>query len=133
MYCGVDIIEIERIARLSLRARFLERVYSHAETELAQTFSHSRKAEFLAGRFAAKEAVIKALKAATEEGDHDRSILRARLQFRDIEILRSANGAPLVKLYGASLEIVEELQLRWHQVSISHDRHSAVAMVILAH
>ena len=113
---GVDIIEIERVERASttLRDSFLKRVYTSAELELSDN-----EAPSLAVRFAAKEAVMKAL------GTGARGI-----GWREIEILANTEGAPFVKLYGKARDKAKDIGLSYFSVSLSHSKQYAVAMVV---
>lgn len=115
---GVDIIEIERIEAVLRRhsQRFLQRVYTPAE----QAYCRGRVPE-LAVRFAAKEAVSKAL------GTGMRGIA-----WREMEILCDERGKPLVRLHGRARARAEELGLSEFVVSLSHSRDYAVAFVMAA-
>jgi len=118
---GIDIVAVERIARLY--ERHGERVYRHlltaAETEVI--LGLGQPVTRLAGRFAAKEAVLKALGTGWARG----------IGFTQIEILNDEAGAPHVTLSGRAAERCTELGGRiWH-LSISHERDTAVAMAIL--
>lgn len=118
---GIDVIAIDRIARLYQRHG--ERCLKHLLTPTEQALLHSRGAPLpmLAGRFAAKEAVMKALGTGWTSG----------INFTLIEILNNARGAPYVQLHGAAAERMAELGgQRWH-VSISHCRDVAVAHAVL--
>ncbi|HLQ31644.1 MAG TPA: holo-ACP synthase [Chloroflexota bacterium] len=113
---GVDIIEIGRV-RGSLQRfgdRFLDRVYTAAE----QAYCCGRAPQ-LAGRFAAKEAVSKALGTGIR-----------RIHWRNIEILPNRAGAPRVTLHGPAQQRFESLGLTSMEVSISHSRDNAVAVAI---
>jgi holo-[acyl-carrier protein] synthase len=112
---GVDIIEIDRIKRAIFRRQdsFLNRIYTPAE------LVYTRNVASLAARFAAKEAVMKALGTGTRG-----------VSWKDIEILTNIDGAPLVRLYGGALQKGTELGLAGFQVSLSHSRKYAVAFVI---
>ncbi|MFI5266720.1 MAG: holo-ACP synthase [Chloroflexota bacterium] len=113
---GVDIVEIGRI-RQSLERfgeRFLNRVYTEAE----QAYCRGRAPQ-LAGRFAAKEAVSKALGTGIR-----------RIHWCNIEILPNRAGAPRVTLYGLAKQRFESLGLASMEVSISHSRDNAVAVAI---
>ena len=82
---------------------------------------HSReRAQFFAGRFAAKEAVGKALGTGIS-GD---------IAWKDIEILRDVNGAPLVSLSGETLDVANALGVTRWLLSISHTETYAVASAI---
>ncbi len=112
---GVDIIEIGRIKRAVSRWQdsFLTRIYTENELKIARNVSS------LAARFAAKEAVMKALGTGFR-----------RIGWREIEIVNSTDGAPSVKLYGRALRRSHELGLTRFEISISHSRKYAIAMVM---
>jgi holo-[acyl-carrier protein] synthase len=113
---GVDLIEITRIEEVVARhgKHYLERVFTPAELEYC-----GKRAESLAGRFAAKEAVAKALGCGI--GD---------VAWIDIEILGDEQNAPLLKLYGAAESKARELGLTNWSVSISHSQSHSVAFVV---
>jgi len=113
---GVDIVEIERVESAIKRwgERFLNRIYTEAELRICQDSFLS-----LAARFAAKEAVMKAL------GTGGRGI-----GWREIEILTDEAGRPSVKLYGQALNKAEELNLKEVSVSLSDSKQHAVAVAI---
>lgn len=111
---GIDIVEINRIKE-SLRKgnRLVKRVLTSKEEEIFLTLSsEKRKCEFLAGRFAAKEACAKAIGTGI-----------GKVSFQHIEVLRSPSGAPSLFIEGYSdLETF---------ISISHSEHYAVSQVVL--
>ncbi|GBD14627.1 Holo-[acyl-carrier-protein] synthase [bacterium HR25] len=113
---GVDIIEIERIQAALARFgdRFLRRVYTPLEAAL-----YRRRPHELAARFAAKEAVMKAL------GTGARGVA-----WREIEVLPNRRGKPLVYLHGRARERAAALGLSGLDVSMSHSRDYAVAMAV---
>ena len=113
---GVDAIEIERIARAVARwgGRFLERIYT--EDELAYCRGRSPQ---LAARFAAKEAVMKAL------GTGVRGV-----GWRDIEVVRQPGGAPGIALYGRAHQRAQAAGIGGLVVSITHSRRLALASVV---
>ncbi len=116
---GVDMMEIERLRQAVDRhgARFLQRVFTPGE--LADC---GPRVESLAGRFAAKEAVAKALGTG---------IWRAGIQWTDIEVRRDeATGAPQLLLHGAAARRAQELGLREWSLSLSHDRERVIALVV---
>lgn len=115
-YVGVDIVEIGRVQSSFERfgQRFLDRVYTVAE----QAYCRGRAPQ-LAGRFAAKEAISKALGTGIR-----------RIHWRNIEILPDRAGAPKVTLHGRAKERFESMKLDGLEVSISHSRENAVAMAI---
>ncbi|HEU4751591.1 MAG TPA: holo-ACP synthase [Armatimonadota bacterium] len=107
---GTDIVEIERVAQAVANPRFRERVFTPAERVYCDDCP---SAERYAGRFAAKEAIAKALGAG--------------LCWQDVEILPAPNGAPIAHLHGAA---AERLAGGVVHVSISHSRTHAVAFAI---
>ena len=113
---GVDIIELERVAAALKRhdGRFLERIY----TPLEAAFCHGRLSE-LAARFAAKEAVMKAL------GTGARGVA-----WREIEVLPNRRGKPLVYLHGRAAKRAASIGLDGLDVSLSHSRRYAVAFAV---
>ena len=113
---GIDLIEINRMAGLNprIRARFLARVFTPAELEICDD-SDAR----LSGRFAAKEAVAKAL--GTGIGP---------VRWQEIEIIAGPQSQPLLQLHGAAQELAEHFGLRTWSVSISHTATHAVAMAV---
>src|SRR5947199_344076 len=118
---GIDIIETERIRRSVEEhgQRFLDRVYTPAEQEYCAK-NQKRQFEHLAGRFAAKEAVLKVLGTGWRGG----------IAWTDIEILNEISGAPKVTLTGESLKIATAMGIAaWH-ISISHIETHATASAI---
>ena len=113
---GVDIIEIPRIKRVSesYGSRFYRRVYTEREIEYCRG-----RAPQLASRFAAKEAVMKAL------GTGIRGV-----RWRDIEVVRQRGRAPIIHLHGTALARAKRLGIEHLAVSLSHSEHYAVAFVV---
>jgi len=118
---GVDLIEIARVERMLSRYgdRFLARVFTPAEI----LYCRGRTAE-LAARFAAKEAVSKAL------GVGLRMIARDGIHWQDVEIVGDPRGKPLVRLYGRAAQRANELGLAEWAISLSHSREHAIAFVV---
>jgi holo-[acyl-carrier protein] synthase len=113
---GIDVIETHRIADVIRRHgdRFLNRVYTPDE------LAHCRgRIPELAVRFAAKEAVMKAL------GTGIRGV-----GWKDIEILPNRRGKPLVFLYGRGAKRAEEIELRGLEISMTHLADLAMASVV---
>lgn len=116
---GVDLIEIARVKRAVDQhgPRFLERIYTAAERQDCQ-----QRIESLAVRFAAKEAVAKALGTG---------IWRQGVDWTDIEIARDPeSGAPSLCLHRAAADHAQKLGLSEWSVSLSHDRDRAIAFVV---
>ena len=114
-HVGVDIIEISRIEAVIKRwgQTFLARVFTPAELSLYNSTAS------LAARFAAKEAVLKAL-GACDKG----------ISWQDIEILAENSGKPLVNLSGKAKFQAEAAAISRLDVSLSHSKDYAVAFVI---
>jgi holo-[acyl-carrier protein] synthase len=119
---GVDLVETARIARMITRWEdgFSERVFLPAERDYCET--KAVPAQHYAGRFAVKEALVKAL--GTGIGEH--------ATWLDVEVCRDAGtGAPSVALTGRAEKTASALGVTGLHVSLSHTRHYAVAQVIL--
>lgn len=121
---GIDVVKIERIRRAISRydktarahQRFLARLYTEAELNYC-----CGRAESLAARFAAKEAIAKALGTGA---------WRDGIRWIDLEIVSDARGAPSVRLHGEAARRADSLGLRHWSVSLSHDEERAMAFVV---
>ena len=113
---GVDLIEIDRIAATLERfgTRFLERVYTAGEIAYCRG-----RAPQLAARFAAKEAVMKALGTGTRG-----------IGWREVEVTRRRSGQPDIALHGRAIERARKIGIDHLSVSLSHFRNYAVASVV---
>ena len=118
---GIDIVETARIGDSIERfgERFLDRIYTAEERAYCDKMRFS--ARHYAARFAAKEAVMKAL------GTGARSVA-----WRDIEVLPDRRGKPLVYLYGGAQERAEQIGLHAIDISLSHLDSFAIASVVCA-
>ena len=116
IYTGVDLIEIPRIAGVLERypSRFLEKIYTEGE----RRYSRGRPPQ-LASRFAAKEAVMKAL------GTGVRGV-----PWQDIEVTRRRGQAPEILLHGKAKERAEKMGIHRMALSLSHSREMAIASVV---
>jgi holo-[acyl-carrier protein] synthase len=115
---GTDLVEIERF-RLAVqrRARLPERLFSDDERSYA--FRHRDPVPRLAARFAAKEAVMKAL-----------GVGLGAFKLRDVEVVRNRGGAPMVGLHGKAVVLAEERGVAsWH-LSLTHSESMAMAVAI---
>jgi holo-[acyl-carrier protein] synthase len=117
---GVDITEVDRMeAAIARRGRaFLERLFTPSEITYCE--KHRNRAERFAGRFAAKEAAMKALGTGWARG----------VRWRDIEVVREPSGKPTLKLWGATRAIADALGVKNIAVTITHDGNTALAQVI---
>jgi len=116
VHTGVDLVEIERIRRAVERygEHFLMRIYTREERQQVAGNIAS-----LAARFAAKEAVSKALGTGI-----------GIVSWQEIEIIRSESGAPSVRLHGNAQAIAQKNGFTGWSVSISHSRTHAVAFFV---
>ena len=118
---GADILHIPRIedALAKHGERFLQRVYTPQEL----SYCRNRIPE-LAARFAAKEAISKAL------GVGMRIMARDGIYWHDAEVVNDPLGKPLVKLYGKALLRAQALSLTQWSISLTHEKEYAVAFVV---
>jgi len=118
MEIGIDIVEIERIGQAWIRygEAFLRRFMS--EDEIGYCLKKKDPVPSIAGRFAAKEALVKALGTGISGDVH----------WKSFEILNDSQGKPVVRVTGTGLAHLSGRV----KVSISHDRHAAVAMAIIS-
>ena len=117
---GTDITECLRIARMIERhgELFIDRIYTPEEIKYCQ--SRKQATQHFAGRWAAKEAILKALGTGWQRG----------ISWRDIEIRNEPGGKPIVAVRGGVKDVVEELGIAEIQISISHCRSHATALAV---
>jgi holo-[acyl-carrier protein] synthase len=117
---GIDVAEVERIkAVMEAQAeRFLKRVYSPAEVQYCEQFKN--KYERYAGRFAVKEAAMKALGTGWSRG----------VRWVDVEVVRQRGGRPTLALKGEAKKIADRMGVKNIAVSITHTAQQAFAQVI---
>lgn len=117
---GTDIIECLRIAQMIDRhgELFINRVYT--PLEIGYCNSRKQTTQHFAGRWAAKEAILKALGTGWRRG----------ISWRDIEVRNDPLGKPVVGLRGGAADLVAQLGIAEMQVSISHCRSHALAYAI---
>jgi holo-[acyl-carrier protein] synthase len=117
---GVDFTEVDRIeAAIDRHGRaFMQRVFT--PPEIAYCEKYRNRAERFAGRFAAKEATMKALGTGWSHG----------VRWVDIEVLREPSGKPTLSLSGASREIADRIGVKNMALTITHSGNTALALVI---
>jgi len=117
---GLDIAEIDRIEAAILRhgAPFIERLFTPREALYCE--GHRNKFERYAGRFAAKEAAMKALGTGWRRG----------VRWRDIEVIREPSGKPTLHLEGVAREVADQLRVKNIVLTITHSGNLALAQVI---
>ena len=118
---GVDLIEIERVKQAHLKhgQRFIDRLYTPAEA--AYCLRKKDPYPSLAGRFAAKEAIVKAFSRG----------FGGRWKWRQIEVTREPSGKPGIRLEGILERLREERKIKTIHLSIAHSKRDATAVVIL--
>lgn len=117
---GVDLAEVPRIkAAIERRGQvFLRRIFTPKEIEYCERFKN--KFERYAGRFAAKEAAMKALGTGWRHG----------IRWVDLEVVRERSGRPTISLAGEAAKIAGQLGVRRISLSITHTEVEALAQVI---
>jgi holo-[acyl-carrier protein] synthase len=117
---GVDIAEVDRVKAAIERhgESFLRRVFTAAEREYCEGFRN--KYERYAGRFAAKEAAMKALGTGWRSG----------VRWVDFEVVRESGGRPGIRLDGEAKKIAVEMGVKRIALSITHTEAIALAQVI---
>lgn len=118
---GVDIVEVYRIRETIERTpRFVERVFTRYEIEYCES-KGAAAAQSYAGRFAAKEAFLKALKTGW----------RGKLTWQDMEVRSDVDGVPSFEIRDEARKIMSSLGANQIHLSISHTAEHAVAQVVL--
>ncbi|MBN2020257.1 MAG: holo-ACP synthase [Sedimentisphaerales bacterium] len=117
---GIDLVDFPRIEDMVKRHkdRFLDRVFTAAEQTYAKANRNST--EKLAGRFAAKEAVMKLLGTGW----------RGKIAWTDIEVVNTSSGQPQVRLSGEVRKIADNLGITQISVSITHTANFAIASAV---
>lgn len=117
---GTDIIEVSRIEEMIQRhdETFLQRVYTAHEIQYCR--QRKAAAQHYAGRWAAKEAALKALGTGWARG----------IKWTDLEVSNEPGGRPRLTLQGAARDYAEQLGIEEMKISISHCKAFAVALVV---
>lgn len=117
---GVDIVEVQRIrSALKNAERMVNRVFTAEEIRYCS--DRKKKFQHFAGRFAAKEAALKALGTGWQRG----------ITWKDVEVSSNKLGKPELTFHGKAKRIFQELGARQTQLSITHAQEYALAVVIL--
>ena len=118
---GTDIVRVGRMRKNLVRFgnRFAERILT--ATELQEFLQNANKANFLARRFAAKEAAAKAMGTGFRNG----------LKLRDIEITHDPQGKPMLQFYGHAHRFIQEKHIVVAHISLADEQDHAVAFVTL--
>lgn len=120
MFCGIDIIEVDRIKKaITSNKNFIHKIYSEKEIQEIDNINSDMKYQRYAGRFAAKEAVFKAISKILKQNN-------ISIDFKDIEILNDENRRPYINFLNKE---VSNIFLNYKiDISISHIKESAEAM-----
>jgi len=119
--CGIDLVKIERIEKIIKKwgDNFTSRVFTLLEREYCEK-KKGNKYQSYAGKFAAKEALLKALGLGLREAN-----------WKEIEIKNAEPGQPIIDTYGKLKIIASTKGVRKYFISISHTKEYAIAEVIL--
>ncbi len=117
---GIDLVDFPRIEDMAKRhgPRFLDRIFTASEQAYAD--ANKNRMEKLAGRFAAKEAILKLMGTGW----------RGKIAWTDIEIVNNPAGQPEVNLSGEVEKIAERLGIKHISVSITHTANFAIASAV---
>ncbi|MBA7699142.1 Holo-[acyl-carrier-protein] synthase [subsurface metagenome] len=117
---GIDLVDCPRIEAMIERhgERFVQRIFTAAEQAYAE--SNKNKIEKLAGRFAAKEAILKLMGTGW----------RGKIAWTDIEIINNSSGQPEVTLDGEVEKIADKLGIKHISISITHTANFAIASAV---
>jgi holo-[acyl-carrier protein] synthase len=117
---GIDLVDFPRIEEMIERHgdRFVDRVFTTAEQQYAR--AHKNSVEKYAGRFAAKEAVLKLVGTGW----------RGKIAWTDVEVVNNPSGQPEVRLWGEVKDIAQKLGIRQISLSITHTANFAIASAV---
>jgi holo-[acyl-carrier protein] synthase len=117
---GIDLVDFPRLAQMIERhgQRFLDRIFTAAEQAYAGR--HRNTVEKYAGRFAAKEAILKLLGTGW----------RGKIAWTDIEVTNNAAGRPQVRLSGEVKKIADRMKIAHISLSITHTANFAIASAV---
>ena len=118
---GLDVAEVDRIRNAIGRRgqRFVERIYTRAEIDYVER--KANRFERYAGRFAAKEAGMKAIGTGWRRG----------VRWRDFEVVNLPSGRPTLRLHGAAARVAQKLGVKSISLSLTHTAEHGMAFVIL--
>jgi len=116
---GCDIVKHDTAVRLNWESDFSvqKRIFTFKELEI---FNQEKDIKFLAGRFAAKEALLKCLGTGMQDG----------IALTEIQILQLENGKPIIEIHGEAKIISDAMEINLWHISISHSTEYSMAIVI---
>ena len=118
---GTDIIEIKRIETMKSLDKFASKILSHNEKEFYDSLTNQKQIIYISKQFAAKEAIAKAIGTGIRNDAH----------FKNIEILRDKNGAPIFNALNKLEKIISDLGITKTHVSLADERDYAIAIAVL--
>ena len=118
---GTDIVEIERIETMTSLDKFASKILSHNEKEFYDSLTNKKQIVYISKQFAAKEAIAKAIGTGIRNDNH----------FKNIEILRDKNGAPIFNALNKLENIISDLGITKTHVSLADERDYAIAIAVL--
>ena len=118
---GTDIVEIERIETMTSLDKFASKILSHNEKEFYDSLTNQKQIVYISKQFAAKEAIAKAIGTGIRNDAH----------FKNIEILRDKNGAPIFNALNKLEKIIGDLGITRTHVSLADERDYAIAIAVL--
>lgn len=118
---GTDIVEIKRIETMKSLDKFASKILSHNEKEFYDSLTNEKKIVYISKQFAAKEAIAKAIGTGIRNDTH----------FKNIEILRDKNGAPIFNALNKLQKIISDLGITKTHVSLADERDYAIAIAVL--
>ena len=118
---GTDIVEIKRIETMKSLDKFASKILSHNEKEFYDSLTNQKQIVYISKQFAAKEAIAKAIGTGIRNDAH----------FKNIEILRDKNGAPIFNALNKLEKIISDLGITKTHVSLADERDYAIAIAVL--
>jgi holo-[acyl-carrier protein] synthase len=118
---GTDIVEIERIETMTSLDKFASKILSNNEKEFYDSLTNQKQIVYISKQFAAKEAIAKAIGTGIRNDTH----------FKNIEILRDKNGAPIFNALNKLEKIISDLGITRTHVSLADERDYAIAIAVL--
>ena len=118
---GTDIVEIKRIETMTSLDKFASKILSHNEKEFYDSLTNEKQIVYISKQFAAKEAIAKAIGTGIRNDSY----------FKNIEILRDKNGAPIFNALNKLDKIISDLGITKTHVSLADERDYAIAIAVL--
>ena len=118
---GTDIVEIKRIETMTSLDKFASKILSHNEKKFYDSLTNEKQIVYISKQFAAKEAIAKAIGTGIRNDTH----------FKNIEILRDKNGAPIFNALNKLEKIISDLGITKTHVSLADERDYAIAIAVL--